>query len=245
MILEVCVDSADGLAAAIEGGADRVELCSALALGGLTPSMGLMRLAARAPIPVYAMIRPREGDFVFAPAEFEMMMDDIRAAREAGLAGVVLGASLPDNRLDRPLLAALMAEARGMGTTLHRAFDLTPDPAAALEEAVELGFERILTSGQAPTAPAGAALIARLQRQAASRIAIMAGSGIKLETAADLVASTGVHEVHASCSRRLPASTMRDFGFQSPQAAMTDPLLVRRLKASLAEISSDAGATGA
>jgi copper homeostasis protein len=146
-LLEICVADAASLEAAIEGGADRIELCSALELGGLTPSPGLMRLAAQAPIPVYAMIRPRAGDFVFSAREGEIMLADIEAVGGAGLAGVVLGASLPDGRLDEALLSRLHGHARGLGTTLHRAFDLVPDRPAALEAAIALGFERILTSG--------------------------------------------------------------------------------------------------
>ena len=125
--IEVCVDSAASLSAAVAGGADRVELCAALALGGLTPSAGFMAQAAGYGVPVLAMIRPRAGDFVFSTDEVAQMLTDIAAARAAGLAGVVLGASLPDGRLDRDMLAQLMRAAKGMDCTLHRAFDLTPD----------------------------------------------------------------------------------------------------------------------
>ncbi len=144
--LEVCVDTAEGLDQAIRGGADRVELCSALALGGLTPSPGLMRLAARRGA-VMAMVRPRAGGFVPGPDEMAQMEADIAAARAAGLAGVVFGASLPDGRLDLAAMARLVAAAQGMEVVLHRAFDLCPDPDAALEQAVALGVTRILTSG--------------------------------------------------------------------------------------------------
>ena len=189
--LEICIDGADGLIAAVAGGADRIELCSALALGGLTPSPGLMTLAARAPVPVYAMIRPRAGDFVFSPAEIDQMRREIDAAREAGLAGVVLGASEPGGALDEALLARLAAHAEGLGRTLHRAFDLVPDRAAALETAVALGFERILTSGGA--AKAGDALpeLAALVKQAAARISVMPGSGVRPDNAAAIIAATG------------------------------------------------------
>ena len=121
ILLEVCVDDALGLAEALAGGANRVELCAALAVGGLTPSVGLMALAARCGVPVMAMIRPRTGDFVYSPAEVSVMRADIQAVRQAGLAGVVIGASLTDGRLDPVVLADLMAGAQEMDVTLHRA----------------------------------------------------------------------------------------------------------------------------
>src|SRR5262249_55198139 len=151
ILLEVCVDSPQGLDAAIAGGADRIELCSALELGGLTPTPGLIGRAAQAPIPVYAMIRPRPGNFVFGPADIDAMLLEVETIRHAGLAGVVLGASNADGSLDRLTLEKLMDGSSGMGTTLHRAFDLVPDLEEAVTIAVGLGFERILTSGRATT----------------------------------------------------------------------------------------------
>jgi copper homeostasis protein len=195
--IEVCVDTPEGLALAARSGADRIELCAALALDGLTPGPGLVRLARGLPVPVMAMIRPRAGDFVFGPGDLRAALADIQHMREAGLAGVVLGASLPDGRLDLPALAAMVAAAAGLDLTLHRAFDLTPDPFAALEDAVSLGFSRILTSGQAPTAAEGAALLARLAKAARGRIGIMAGAGVRAADAARL-AATGVSALHGS-----------------------------------------------
>jgi copper homeostasis protein len=233
-VLEVCVDSAEGLAAAVAGGADRIELCQALALGGLTPSAGFMARAAACGLPVMAMIRPRAGDFVWSEADLAVMEADIAAARAAGLAGVVLGASLPDGRLDVAALQRLIAAANGgtkrrflarnragafegsapefskipvaaLDLTLHRCFDLVPDPAAALEEAVALGFRRILTSGGAATAVEGARAIAALVARAAGRIAIMPGAGVSAENAAALIA-LGVGELHGSCSAAVPVA---------------------------------------
>jgi copper homeostasis protein len=200
VILEVCVDTPAGLAAAIEGGADRIELCSALALQGLTPAPGLMAIAAEAAIPIYPMIRPRNGDFVYDAGDLDAILRDIDATRDAGLAGVVIGANLSSGELDVDALSMLVAHAEGLGVTLHRAFDLTPDPFAALETAIDLGFERILTSGCALTAMAGAETIAALVTQADGRIAILAGGGVNPSNVAQLVARTGVREVHGSCS---------------------------------------------
>ena len=199
VILEVCVDTPAGLAAAIAGGADRIELCSALALQGLTPASGLMAIAAEAAIPIYPMIRPRNGDFVYDAGDLDAIFRDIDATRDAGLAGVVIGANAPSGELDVEALAMLVTHAEGLGVTLHRAFDLTPDPFAALETAIDLGFERILTSGCALNAMAGAETIAQLVTQADGRIAILAGGGVNPSNVAELVTRTGVREVHGSC----------------------------------------------
>lgn len=236
--LEVCVESPDGLDAAITGGADRIELCSALALGGLTPGPGLMHLAAAAPIPVFALIRPRPGGFVFSSSDMAAMRADIRAARNAGLAGVVLGASKPDGTLDNKQLAELVAESTDLGLTLHRAFDLTPDPFAALECAIALGFQRILTSGQAETSLKGARLIEALHHRTTGRIAIMAGGGITAENAAEVICLTGVNELHSSCTSPSPPAAKDDpaFSFIATTGRQTDTDRVRRLKAVLADV---------
>lgn len=213
--LEICVDTAEGLAAAVQAGADRIELCGPLSVGGVTPSAGLMRLAARYEVPVLAMIRPRSGGFVFSAEEEGIMRDDIDAARDAGLAGVVLGAAQRDHTLDRPMLARLVTHAGGMDMTLHRVFDLTPDPLSALETAIDLGFSRILTSGHTVKAPDGQEQLARLVRAAAGRIQIMAGSGVTPDNASDLVAQTSVAAVHASCrgTARPWDNVPAEFGF--------------------------------
>lgn len=199
MNLEICVDTIEGARAAEAGGADRVELCSALSEGGLTPSAGLMRAAAFLSISVYAMIRPRSGLFHFTAEEEAVMAADIAAAKAAGLAGVVLGAQADDNRLNTAMLARLIAAAEGMGTTLHRVIDVVPDPLEALEQAAGLGFERVLTSGAAPEAPDGAEMVARMVERAGGRIGVMAGCGLTADNVAGFVARTGVPEVHAAC----------------------------------------------
>ncbi|TNM62300.1 copper homeostasis protein CutC [Aliirhizobium smilacinae] len=239
VLLEVCVDSAEGLNAAVESGAQRIELCSALDVGGLTPSKGLMALAAKAPVPVYAMIRPRAGDFVFDDASRTVMLADIDAVRESGLAGVVLGASVSDGRLDIDLLAFLAKRAEGMGLTLHRAFDLVPDPLEALEQAIELGFERILTSGQAVKVSDGRRVLRRLVEQADGRISIMAGGGVLPDNVAEIVATTGVSEVHSSCRQAVTYAdeTLVHFGFSAQQEYRTDARTVRKMLGALEDLA--------
>ncbi|WP_373413479.1 copper homeostasis protein CutC [Ensifer aridi] len=235
ILLEVCVDDAQGLAAAMEGGADRIELCSALAVGGLTPSPGLMALAGPPPVPVYAMIRPRPGDFVYGAADLDVMRRDIDAARNAGLAGVVLGASLSDGRLDARMLTKLAGHAAGMGLTLHRAFDLVPDFAEAIEIAVELGFERILTSGGARTAPEAVDTLARLVELAAGRVSIMPGSGVSLSSIDALLSRLAVTEVHSSCSVGEPARNRRltEMGFTAAERRVTSAATIRTMRTRL------------
>ncbi len=200
--LEICVDTLEGAEAAVAGGADRIELCAALSEGGLTPSAGLMAAAARLPVPVVAMIRPRGGDFVFSHDEIRIMEADIATARAAGLAGVVLGAATQAGTLDLGLLARLSHAAGPLERTLHRVTDLLPDPLAAVDPAAALGFARILTSGGAATARDGTAKIAEIVRHARGRVSILPGGGISAATLGDLVARTGVTEIHSSCSTR-------------------------------------------
>ncbi|MCW0001189.1 copper homeostasis protein CutC [Pararhizobium sp. YC-54] len=235
ILLEVCVEDAAGLRAAVDGGADRIELCSALSVGGLTPSLGLMALAGKLDIPVYAMIRPRPGDFVFDAGDIGVMLAEIDAVRSAGLAGVVLGASRPDGSLDIAALRTLVDHARGLGLTLHRAFDLVPDFAEAVEIAVDLGFERILTSGGAKKALAGIEALTVIAAAAKGRLSIMPGSGVTLQTVDGLLSRLSVAEVHSSCSVEKPAHDIRlvSLGFVSPGARHTDAQLVRALKARL------------
>ncbi|WP_322048968.1 copper homeostasis protein CutC [Paraburkholderia sp. J67] len=240
VLLEVCVDSVDGLEAAIAGGADRIELCSALDLGGLTPTPGLIAAASRAPIPVYAMIRPHARSFVWTPADAAAMLADIDAVRAAKLAGVVLGAALPDGALDIELLETLQARAQlhGLGATLHRVFDLVPDPARALEAAIALGFERVLTSGGAVRAEEGIVMLYALVRQAAGRIGILPGSGISADNAARIVQAAGAKEVHASCRETFAHDDSKgvELGFFPARQGSTSASAVRALKHALASM---------
>lgn len=241
-LLEVCVEDIHGIAAAVSGGADRIELCSALDVGGLTPPASLIQAAAQAPLPVHLLARPRAGGFVHDSGGRALIAADIRTAGEASLAGVVIGASLPDGRLDTAALAEWIALARDLGVargrplslTLHRAFDLTPDPPAALETAVTLGFDRILTSGGRPQAIDALPILTRLVEQAGDRIVVLAGSGVSPATLPALL-STGVREVHASCRTAVPSAdaTLRRFGFTGAEEKRTDPATVAALAAAL------------
>jgi copper homeostasis protein len=197
---EICVDSVDGTLAAQRAGADRVELCAALFEGGLTPSLGMVEttLAAVTGIGVQVIIRPRAGDFIYGPNELAAMERDVRAVRDAGAPGVVIGALTPAGGVDRPVVERLVRAAGGVSVTFHLAFDLACDPHATLEELIELGVDRVLTSGQEASALEGAPLIAELVRQAGDRIAVMAGGGVNERTAARIVAQTGVRELHFS-----------------------------------------------
>lgn len=232
MIVEICVDDGEGLHAAIEGGADRIELCSVLELGGLTPSPGLIKLAAASHVPVRAMIRPRPGDFVFSETEVETMLAEIVAVREAGLEGVVLGASLPNGRLDGTTLGRLRDAAGDMGATLHRAIDLVPDLEDAVETAIDLGFDTILTSGRAFTASDGVEDIALAHRVADGRITIMAGSGVNATTALALLTRVPLKALHGSCAEPAPPASppALRLGFSSPGRRRTSASMVRALK---------------
>lgn len=237
--LEICVDTPDGLATAVAAGADRIELCAHLGVGGLTPPPGLIAAARAAPMPVYAMIRPRQGDFVYGPRDLDAMLGDIAAVREAGLAGVVLGASRPDRSLDAATLATLRGAAQGLGTTLHRAFDLAPDRGAALELAVGLGFERILTSGGVSDAQGGRDQLRELVAAAQNRIAIMAGGGITPANVGDLLRRTGITEVHASAkTETIQDADLVRWGFAAARVHMTDRETILALRLALASASS-------
>ncbi|TAE59690.1 MAG: copper homeostasis protein CutC [Bacteroidetes bacterium] len=199
VLLEICTDGIASVQAALDGGADRIELCSSLPLGGLTPGIGLVEASLSLFGPqVMVMIRPRGGDFFYSDAEFEVMKREVRAVKAAGAAGVVLGLLLKDGQIDLMRTQQLVALARPLSVTFHRAFDQVPDPEKALEALILAGADRVLTSGLAPDALSGSAMIARLQQQAAGRIAILAGAGILPENVAQLVRDTNIRECHAS-----------------------------------------------
>ena len=240
MLLEVAVDDPRGLKAAIEGGADRIELCSALDVGGLTPSAGLMRLAVGCGRPVLAMIRPRTGGFCYSPDELAVMAADIAAARQTGLAGVVFGVLTPELRLDIPAMRGLVSRAAGLQITLHRAFDMIENWCEAVDQAVDLGIHRILTSGGATSAPAGVQRLAEVIAHAKGRITILPGAGISTETVGPLL-DLPLREVHASCSASIAAEPAAlALGFARPDAKRTEARRVSALKAALTGRASGA-----
>ena len=227
--LEIVVDDAQGLAVAARARVDRIELCSALGLGALTPSAGLMELASGCGLPVVAMVRPRPGDFLYAPDELEVMRTDIRAARSAGLAGVAFGVTQADGRLDRSAMARLVEAAGGMEVTVHRAFDVTPEAEEALETVVSLGITRIMTAGHAADAGQGTAALGALVRAAAGRCEIMAGGGVTAEIAEALIA-TGVDALHASCGVMQPVTGPFGALRIAPERMVTDADSIRALQ---------------
>jgi copper homeostasis protein len=199
--LEVCANTLTSALAAQEGGAIRVELCDNLGEGGTTPSYGQIKLARKLlNIRLYVLIRPREGDFLYSDIEFEIIKADVQNCIDLGCDGIVIGILNADGGIDKARCAQLvqMATKAGLGVTFHRAFDLCNDMNKALEEIIEMGCERILTSGGKSTAMEGANVIAHLIERAAGRIIIMPGSGVDEHTVADLVHFTKANEVHSS-----------------------------------------------
>ena len=199
--LEVCANSLASALAAQEGGAIRVELCENLSEGGTTPSYGQILMARKLlKIQLYPLIRPREGDFLYSDIEFEVMKADVNYCIEAGCNGVVIGILNIDGSIDkrRCLELVKMAKKKGLGVTFHRAFDMCADLNQALEDIIEIGCERILTSGGKSTAIEGVHVIAHLIEKAAGRISIMPGSGVNESTVADLIHFTKATEIHSS-----------------------------------------------
>lgn len=197
-LLEVCVDSAESAGYAQAGGADRLELCANLMIGGTSPVPALIREVLRSvEIPVNVLLRPRFGDFCFTEAEKRVLLEEIAECRNLGVNGVVIGALTEEGELDQAFLRDCIRAAGPLNTTLHRAFDLTPDPFRALGQAVGLGFDTILTSGQQSSAEAGAKLLGKLHQAAGGRIHILAGAGVNAGNVAKLAAE-GIHSFHCS-----------------------------------------------
>jgi copper homeostasis protein len=205
--LEVCSNSVTSALAAQEGGAVRVELCENLAEGGTTPSYGQLLLARKLlHIQLFVLIRPRSGDFLYSDLEYEVIKADVRNCIEAGADGIVIGILNADGTIDKPRCLELvrMAKQFGLGVTFHRAFDMCADLYQSLEDVIELGCNRILTSGGKSTAMEGASMLNHLVEKAAGRITIMAGSGVNPNNVADLVHFTKVTEVHSSARIHVP-----------------------------------------
>lgn len=206
--LEVCVDSVTSALTAAESGATRLELCAGLAVGGLTPSLGtFLAVRQRVTVPVMVLVRPRAGDFCYAPEEVDAMATDIALFRQNGAHGFVIGALTREGDVDVPTCQHLLAAAGPQAdTTFHRAFDAARNPEIALERVIEMGFRRLLTSGQAASVELGLDLLCRLAAQAKGRIQLMPGGGISESNLGHLLHVTGVRAVHASASEPAPAA---------------------------------------
>ncbi|XP_054060465.1 copper homeostasis protein cutC homolog isoform X1 [Rissa tridactyla] len=208
-LMEVCVDSVESAVNAERGGAGRIELCAGLVEGGTTPSMGLLQVVKQCVrIPVFVMIRPRGGDFLYSDREVEVMKADIRLAKLHGADGLVFGALTEDGRIDTELCTALLAVCRPLPVTFHRAFDMVHDPLVALETLISLGFERVLTSGCDSSALEGLSLIKRLAEQAKGRIVVVPGGGITERNLQRILEGSTASEFHCS------ARSARDSGMK-------------------------------
>ncbi|MGH9607113.1 MAG: copper homeostasis protein CutC [Terracidiphilus sp.] len=199
---ELCVESLEAARAARAGGADRIELCTGLTQGGVTPPVELMRATVRAvSIPVSVLIRPRHGSFCFTDGEFDVMRRQIDEARRAGAAAVAMGVLLADGRVDVPRTRQLIDRAAPMTATFHRAFDETPDLLTALEDVIATGASCLLTSGGQAEVLAGADMIACVRKKAGDRLDVMAGGGLRLDNLAEVVRRSGVSLLHGSLTR--------------------------------------------
>jgi copper homeostasis protein len=231
ILLEVAVASVDGANVAQENGADRVELNSAIELGGLTPSHGLLHETLRsAALPIVVMLRPRAGGFVYSAAEFTTMQRDAEHALSQGAGGIAFGFLTSEGRIDLDRTRQLLREADPAQIVFHRAFDSLPDPIQALDQLVDLGVTRVLTSGGRPTALEGAATISQLIEHARGRIEILPGAGIRAQNVVELVRRTGCDQVHGSFS----TLDSQDCRLIQPVAfPVTDAQQIRAMRAAL------------
>lgn len=239
-LLEICVDSVESAIAAQAGGAARVELCDNLVEGGTTPSAGTIEIARKQlDIALNVIIRPRGGDFCYSPIEFEIMKRDVEIAKELGADGVVIGILKPNGVIDRKRTQMLVDLAQPMSVTFHKAFDMTRDPFEALETLIEIGVNRILTSGQEASVIEGLGVVRELVNRAGKRTIIMPGGNITARNVQTILKATGARELHAVATMETP-SAMR---FRNPRVYMggtfrspeynrevTDAMSVRRLR---------------
>ena len=245
ILLEHCCGSLDDVLAAEAGGADRVELCSALFLGGLTPSLGsLVNAKERLRIPVMAMVRPRAAGFCYSATEIEVMERDVAHFVDHGADGVVFGILKPDRTVDVERCHRIRERIGERQAVFHRAFDVVPDPVRALDELIGLGFTRVLTSGQQNTALQGSAVIGKLVEHARGRIEILPGAGIRTNNVRELIRATGCSQIHTTAFRRLddPSTIGSHIQYGSvlnPSESaydLTDSNEVRRLRETLGAI---------
>ena len=202
VVFEVCAEDLESCVAARKGGADRIELCCALIEGGLTPSHALINAAvAQSGLPIYTILRPRGGDFVYSDSEFTLMQEDLEHSRSLGVSGFVAGILRPDGNVDGNRMRVLVEQATPLEVTFHRAFDAATNLEHALEDVIATGCRRLLTSGGAENVVTGAERLRRLRVQAAERIEIAVGGGLRLETAAEVARITGASQFHGSVRR--------------------------------------------
>ena len=247
MKVEIVVYNIESALRAQEGGADRIEMCDNPGDGGTTPSYGIIELVRQnVSMDLFVMIRPRGGDFHYSSYEFHSMKRDISQCQKLSADGVVFGILNPDGTIDKKRCKELIAQCRPMKVTCHRAFDMTRDPFEALEDCIEVGFDRILTSGHQPIAAKGVDLITELIKRADGRIVIMPGSGVNEETVEDIVSKSGAKEIHFSAvaqrSSEMKYRNEKIAGMGSEEGAefklrTVDPERVRRTRA-LAERAS-------
>ena len=242
-MVEVCANGVESCLAAQQGGADRVELCAGIPEGGTTPSYGEIKVARRvlATTRLHVIIRPRGGDFLYTDLEVERMAADIAVCRDLGVDGVVFGCLRADGTLDMDRNQYLMECSKGMSVTFHRAFDRTVDPEQALEDVIALGFDRILTSGQQPKAEQGIDLLAKLNRQAAGRIVLMAGSGVTEQNIRHIQEATSLTEFHFSGREPKPSAMLYVnpslyMGRPGADEAALDYTTSRRVAATIAQL---------
>lgn len=246
MEIEICCGDIESVIGAAKGGAKRIELCCALADGGLTPSLGLIREAVKTGIPkINVLIRPRPGDFVYSPEELKVMADDIDAAIDNGATGIVIGALLPDGNIDMEAMRMLIGHVKEkskeknkkIGVTFHRAFDVARDPQQALQDVLTLGCDCLLTSGMANSAKDGIPVLQNLVKKADGRLQIMAGSGVSTANASAIAEATAVGAMHASARKRVESSmkfrrndvAMGKSPDEEYHRMVTDPEIVKEL----------------
>jgi copper homeostasis protein len=238
-IIEIATTDFITTKTAVEGGADRIELCAALTEGGTTPSAGMIKQCRQAfDVQLFPIIRPRGGDFLYTEDEFEIMLHDVKLCRDLGCDGIVTGLLKKDGSIDKKRTEKLVQAAYPMEVSFHRAFDRCKDPLEAMEQLISIGCQRILTSGQQPTAPQGIDLIAELVKAAADRIIIMPGSGVRKENLKELALKTGATEFHSSLRGRSktkmeflhPAFAASEESYSNPSV---DPEEVKALRKAL------------
>jgi len=215
---EICANGVESCIAAQDGGADRVELCAGIPEGGTTPSYGEIKTARKVLLStrLHIIIRPRGGDFLYSKLELQRMVEDIDISKELGADGVVFGCLKPDGSIDMEACHILMEHTKGLNATFHRAFDRCKEPEKALEQLVELGFTRVLTSGKMATAAEGVDLLKRLNQQADGRISILAGCGINEKNIREIFEKTQIHEFHFSARTGMKSQML----YQNPQVYM-------------------------